>query len=729
MGWDQILKKKESALSALGDGAGKKKILIIDDDPRVIRMLKLFIGEEDYLVFSAQNGEAGLEIYQREKPHIVLTDVVMPIMSGLDVLKEIRSADDQTEVLVLTGQQDIDVAIEALKLRASDFILKPFDMDMIRLALGRATERLSLKEKVKAYTMELENLLEQVNYSKNYLETIVKNSPDALMTYDPDGVITSWNEEAEKITGYKAEEAIGSRVEQIFSLEEHLINPDEQGKIEDNIKNVIAQISTKDGRIRSISRNANSILDDKGRFVSAIESFLDITEQLDNEHLLEKRLMQVNTINEISKIVSSRNDLQDVVDFVIHSLHQTYFESSQIAVYVYNPDNLTLDLMGIVGAHKDEVRRNKNISAVQGMMGKVFKSKKPLLCEDVSKLQEIDYEFLGNAQSVFIYPVRRDSRSYGLLSIKNIEKMKADASDRSMLEAIAEFLGISMGRIELLGRITSQNIQLEKQAKDLRKALRKVEQQKDIIEEQNTRLIKDLQKAADFQKSLLPEKLPQFRDIKFSATYIPSSQLGGDFYDVFKIDKDRVGIILADASGHGVAAAMLSAMFKMTFQKHVSESAEPEQVFTRLNRDFCKVLQMGEFFTAFFAVFNRKTKKLLFGNAGHPRPLLLDYQKKSLQELDTNGFLLGVMSEGISFEQKALTVEGRQRLLIYTDGVNESVNDKGEQFGSERIEKIMLQRAGESGREYLRNIKSDVVNFTGTKIFDDDITMLVMDLN
>lgn len=728
MGWDKIFKMDESALAEPSDSKPRLKVLLVDDDPDTLKMLKLFIGEKEYRIFSANNGKDGLQIYQEQKPQMILTDIVMPAMSGIEFLKNIRAQDEQTEVLVLTGQQDLQTAIEALKNRASDFILKPFDMEMIRLAVGRAEERIRLKQQVKDYTLELENLLKQVNYSKTYLETIVKNSPDALMTYDPDGVITSWNEEAEKITGFSAEEAIGSTVEQIFSLEEHLINSEGEQNA-DTVKDVIAQISTKSGTIRSISRNANAIKDEQQRTVGAIESFLDITEQLDNEQLLEKRLLQVNKINDISKIVSSRNNLKEVVNFVIHSLHDTFFESSQISVYTYNPDELTLELLGQVGGHINYVSEQETLSVNRGLPGQVFKSGKALVCEDVSMLSLKAKSFTGEAKSVFIYPVRRDDRTYGLLSIKNIEPMKADASDRSMLEAIAEFLGISMGRIELLERITSQNIQLEKQAADLRKALHKVEQQKNIITDQNSRLIKDLQKAADFQKSLLPEKLPRLRGIGFAATYIPSSQLGGDFYDIFKIDNQRVGIILADASGHGVAAAMLSAMFKMTFQKYASETFEPQKIFTLLNRDFCKVLQMGEFFTAFFAVFNRKTKRLVFGNAGHPRPLLFNYEKKTIQELDTNGFLLGVMSDGISYEQREIRIEAKSRLLIYTDGVNESVNIKGEQFGSERIEKIMKKRAAEPAASYLRSIKKEVIEYTGTKSFDDDITMVVMDVN
>jgi len=657
-----------------------------------------------------------------------LTDVVMPGMSGIDLLKKIRETDLETEIIVLTGQQDLDVAIDALKNQASDFILKPFDIEMINLALDRMVEKISLKEKVKSYTIELEELLQQVKYSRNYLETIVKTSPVALMTYNPDGQITSWNEEAEHITGYSAIDAVGSTVHQIFSMEGHLIQHDDP-HFEDSVSNVTSQILTKDDRIRFISRNANSLYDDDKKIVGGIESFLDITEKLNNERLLEKRYLQVQTINEISKLVARSNDLNEIIEFVVNSLHDTFYESSLISVFLFNSEEKVLELAGMAGYKKHLHDQFKSVSPSKGMIGSVFRRKKPLICEDTSELKSADKDFVQDAQSIFIYPITSEEQRFGILCIENIERLRAFESDRFIFEAVTEFLGISMGRIALLDRITTQNIQLEHQADDLKKALHKVEQQKDIIEDQNTRLIKDLEKAADFQMSLLPEKLPVFSDLKFASTYIPSSQLGGDFYDVFKINSNMAGIILADASGHGVAAAMLSAMFKMTFQKYISETLKPSQIFNRLNIDFCKVLQMGEFFTAFFAVYNRKTRKLIYGNAGHPKPILYNYADKEMQELDTNGFLLGVMTEGISYEQKEIELNDKYRLLIYTDGVNESVNTKQEQYGTKRIESQMKEHAGRSAKSYLNGINSDLIKFTGTKMFDEDIAIIEMDIN
>jgi len=278
-----------------------------------------------------------------------------------------------------------------------------------------------------------------------------------------------------------------------------------------------------------------------------------------------------------------------------------------------------------------------------------------------------------------------------------------------------------------MDRIKEQNIQLERQADELRKALKEVEKQKQIIEKQHEKLITDLQKAAEFQKSLLPETLPQFKNIRFNTWYLPSSQLGGDFYDIFDLDNRYVAMVLADASGHGVAAAMLAAMFKMTLHKYSAEILNPAIVLNKMNKDFCSVLQTGEFFSAFLSIFDRQENILRYANAGHPRPLLYDYKTGEVKKLDTDGFLLGIIDLGVGFSQKEIKLNDQNRLFIYTDGLNEAVNKKGEQFGAERLKQLVIENATNTANLLIENVRKSLYNYTGSNDFADDVTILVMD--
>jgi len=731
MGWERILEKKTDEQALPAPVTGKIKILVIDDEEQITSTLVRYLSMEGYDPIFSNDAEEGLKLYRQENPKVIITDIQMPGISGLDLLGEIRTTDSETEVIVVTGHGDLDSAVQALKHQASDFILKPIDFEVILLTIERALERIALRDKVKNYTVELEGLLNQVKTSKNYLEAVFQNSPNALITYNLQGTINSWNAEAESITGYAADDVLGKKLEQVLKLDEILLDIDSENSKDKRVNNSVSQILTKDRQLRFISRNASTITNEQGQVIGGIESFIDLTEQIRSERLLEKRYLQVQTINDISKMISSENDLVKLSDFVLESLHQTFFESSLLSLFFYKKSENLLILESIAGQGKEQlaekVKPGKKYAIDKGILGQVYRSGKTLIVDNVPATTEYFRSTLSEAHSAFAFPIQSKKRTYGILNIENAERIKLDESDHFMLETISEFLGISAERIKLLDKITQQNHLLEEQAEDLRKALRKVKSQNKTIEIQNTRLIQDLRKAGEFQKSLLPETLPEYDVVDFAAYYLPSSQLGGDIYDIFKIDEDLVGIVLADASGHGVAAAMLSAMFKMTLQKYAAEILDPAQVMAKLNSDFCEVLQMGEFFTAFYAILNHKTGQFVYSNAAHPRPLLYNYSLGTVDELDTEGFLLGVMDDGISYEQQEIMLRDKSRLVIYTDGVNEAADKNGKMYGDERVKMRLLERASSSPQDYLNALQVDLKKYTGSDVFEDDIAILVMD--
>jgi len=133
------------------------KILLIDDEAGIRTLLSISLKSDGYDVVTAENGKRGIELFEQEAPSIVLTDIKMPGMDGLDVLRRIKEISPETEVIVITGHGDIEVAIKALQFEASDFITKPVSDKVLSIALKRAEERLKLKQQLKNYTYDLEN--------------------------------------------------------------------------------------------------------------------------------------------------------------------------------------------------------------------------------------------------------------------------------------------------------------------------------------------------------------------------------------------------------------------------------------------------------------------------------------------------------------------------------------------------------------------------------------------
>ncbi len=727
MGWLQVL---ENETNQINQSQLQSGILVIDDEPDVTSTIRQYLNHFGYVVYEANSGEEGIKLYQQKKPQILITDLKMPGLSGIDVLKAVRQQDNDTEVIVLTAFGDTHFIIEALRNRASDFIMKPVDLEMLKLTVEKSLRRLELNEQVKNYTQELEKLLQDVRSTKEYLQNVLESSPQAIVTYDLQGKISEWNAAAEKITGYTAGEVKGKLLKEVLVLADVLIKPGEEETIQ-SMEGVVGQILTRTGDLKYINRNAKVLLDEQRKALGIIENFYDVTDQVRNDQLLEKRYLQLQTINEIGKKIASCNDLAEISQFVSEKIVKSFFESSQLTIFFYNPQKKRLVLTAMSGYNIKKVQERfpvgTTFSPKKGVIGRVFQTGEAVIAEDVTTLP---YFFQGTSdetRSEFAFPIRFKDRVFGVLNIENIENITLDEADRFMLEAIAEYLGIAKDRIELMDRIKEQNIQLERQAKELRKALTKVEKQKKIIEDQHKKLITDLQKASEFQKSLLPETLPEFEELRFAALYVPSSQLGGDFYDIMNINDRYAAVVIADASGHGVAAAMLSAMFKMTLHKYSHEILNPARVLQKMNKDFCSVLQTGEFFSAFLAVLDRQKNLLRYANAGHPRPLLFDFKSGEIQELDTNGFLLGILDLADGFEQKEIQLNGQARLFLYTDGLNEAANKAEEQFGVERLKQLVKENANMEGQKLILKTKESLHRYTGSKEFEDDVTILILD--
>ncbi len=730
MGWLEIFdsgyKNQDSK-----DVSEAKKILVVDDEPEIANVLKRYLTLENHAVMVARDGQQGLEMFRSMKPDIILSDIRMPRLTGTEFLKAVRQESLDQEFILVTGFGDQEQIVEAIQHQASDFIFKPIDIDVLLKAIARANHRLALRDKIKTYTSKLEHLLEQVNYSQQYTETVLQSSPSALLTYDADGVIRTWNEEAERITGFSAEESIGRHLIDIFILEDQLIRKTDTSPAGRQFENVINQIMTKNHEIRYISRNAKVLTNEDEEIIGAVESFTDITDKIKADDLLEKRYLQVQTINEIGKLVAESNQFDPLVGSVIQILHKTFFESSQISFIYQKEEGFGYRLSATIGNHNQALQQafpdfaDLELSATSA--GLAITRAEQILISNFALTEQDFHGLLPVMRCSFAFPIRSRNDAFAVLILENLEPMTLDESDMFMLEAITEYLSISYERIGLLEKITNQNQQLEKQAADLKEAFLTLSKQKEVIEGQNKKFLEELRKAGDFQRSLLNEKLPEVDGFHFSVSFTPSNQLGGDYYDVFHIDEERIGLLLADASGHGVTAAMLSAMFKMTFFKYARTVSHPAEMMAHLNREFCTVLQMGEFFTAFYAILNLRTGKMVYSNAAHPWPLLYYPASRTIERLDSDGFLLGVMESGIEFEEKEIDLNQHCRLVIYTDGVIEAETPEYVQFGMERLESSLRNQALKTPQEFITDLMTSLLDFRGVDNFEDDVTLIVME--
>ncbi|UCF57451.1 MAG: response regulator, partial [Deltaproteobacteria bacterium] len=189
------------------------KILLIDDEESIRSLLSLSLKHQGHEVVTAEDGEKGIEAFQRERPSIVLADIKMPKMDGIEVLKQVKGLDENAEVIVITGHGDLEMAIEALKLDASDFINKPVKHDVLTVAIKRAQEKLQMKQKLREYTsnleLKVEEATEELRKAHDFQQNLIQSSIDGIIATKKDGTIIVFNQGAEKLLGYGADEVIG----------------------------------------------------------------------------------------------------------------------------------------------------------------------------------------------------------------------------------------------------------------------------------------------------------------------------------------------------------------------------------------------------------------------------------------------------------------------------------------------------------------------------------------
>ncbi|MEE9565924.1 MAG: response regulator [Desulfobacteria bacterium] len=190
------------------------KILVIDDEDSIRKLLKISLTHKGYEVVIAEDGEKGIEAFQREKPHIVLTDIKMPGIDGIEVLKQIKGLYPDTQVIVITGHGDMQSAVEALQLDASDFINKPITDDELSIALKRAENILWLKKNLREYTANLElkvkEATEELRTAHDFQKNLIQSSIDGIIAEDKDGTVIVFSQGAEHLLGYTADAVIGT---------------------------------------------------------------------------------------------------------------------------------------------------------------------------------------------------------------------------------------------------------------------------------------------------------------------------------------------------------------------------------------------------------------------------------------------------------------------------------------------------------------------------------------
>lgn len=289
-------------------------------------------------------------------------------------------------------------------------------------------------------------------------------------------------------------------------------------------------------------------------------------------------------------------------------------------------------------------------------------------------------------------PVFENGRVIGIISARMLMSRRTDYLNRRVEERTAELRGLND---QLLSR--------------------------------DAEILQYLRAAGRLQtKVMLPQSPPDWPHLCWAIHYAPLDHLGGDYYDFASPGPDHLGILIADASGHSIPAALVAILARFAFTQAAFKTQHPGDVLSAMNRYLHELIE-ERFVTAFYGVLDRGTGVFRYATAGHPPPLLFEAKTGQVRTLTGSGFLLGIMPDEV-YTPREVQLQPGDKMLFYTDGLVEARNEIGELYGNPRLETCLMDYGRATSAELLAQVLACQRRFCGAEPLTDDLTIVVVEV-
>lgn len=318
----------------------------------------------------------------------------------------------------------------------------------------------------------------------------------------------------------------------------------------------------------------------------------------------------------------------------------------------------------------------------------------------------------------------------GLTLLAKVNELKNPAMKCIMVSAYGDMDNIRSAMNKGAFDFATKPIDLDDLSRTIEKAIEQVRYIRESQQEHNQleSIKNDLAIAGEIQQTILPRSFPPFPEltemVDIYASMTPAKDVGGDFYDFFQIDDERIGLVIADVSGKGVPASLFMAVSRTLLRATALRGVSSAECLTYANKLLCKESLDSMFVTVFYGIYHYKTGMMDYTNAGHNPPYLLRGGRTVECLPVASNFVVGVFDD-IEFESNTLTFGIGDTLLLYTDGVTEAFNDKREQFSESNLQDILASmHESSSAKEVVTSVLQSVKTFSGDYPQSDDITLL-----
>jgi serine phosphatase RsbU (regulator of sigma subunit) len=405
---------------------------------------------------------------------------------------------------------------------------------------------------------------------------------------------------------------------------------------------------------------------------------------------LEDADRKLRTLYAFMHSISTTLDTGELLERIARNLLDIFPAGLTVAVYLRDPQSGAMEPRKVL-------RRDDGPATIATLPGQF--------------LEEVVEKGRAVLSAPFTIPGKRKTPSGGL-------SMHAPMIYREVTQGVLHVRGadqggtpFSQGDLDLLTGVAAQAALVLQNARMHQESLKQ------------QRLQQDLLLAEQIQKSFLPRVLPAVEGIEFRTEYRPAYSVGGDFYDVFWVNYDRLGVFIGDVSGKGVSAALLMARISSDLRLAAAAVSDPERALEHVNRIVLERKQHDIFVTCIYLTLNIKTFQVSLANAGHLPPVIRRRSRGVIQRVEQGvGTAIGIFDDS-EYEKVEFSLEPGDSLVMCTDGVLEAINEHGEQYGSERYENSLA--AGSSHVDELaERIQRDLRAHVGEAPQNDDLTLI-----
>ena len=319
----------------------------------------------------------------------------------------------------------------------------------------------------------------------------------------------------------------------------------------------------------------------------------------------------------------------------------------------------------------------------------------------------------------------------GLTLLTKINEMQNPALKCIMVSAYGDMGNIRQAMNNGAFDFATKPIDLDDLSLTIEKAIEQIRYIKTMQQEhsQLESIKGDLAIAREIQQAILPRIFPPFPEnaeqLDIAALMNAAKDVGGDFYDFFRIDNQRIGFVVADVSGKGVPAAIFMAVSRTLIRATGVRGVSPAECISYSNELLAQESANSMFVTAFYGIYNLTTGQVTYTNAGHNPPYLMKADGTILQLPFSSDLVVGAIDD-FKYSEETLQLEHGDTLLLYTDGVTEAINSGDEEFGEQRLQAELARLTSNSSQDIIGRIKACVSDFAGEAEQSDDITLLAI---